>query len=122
MWLCVHVPSCIFAVLKGQALTHTCFASFARMIWVNDKEIERESPIMQMEGVVGACQAKSTPGPVLEGRKQLRLLDRISQPPPGSGYCVTDRNCLSLSDCMHFHLVGFIFTCLQWRNVQIWKC
>jgi len=30
-----------FVVLKEQALTHTCFDSFAGMIWVNDKEIER---------------------------------------------------------------------------------
>lgn len=67
---------------------------------MNDKEIERESTIVQMEGVVGACQAKSTPGPILEGRNQLRLVDRISQPPPGSGYCVTKQNCLSLPDCM----------------------
>ena len=51
---------------------------------------------MQMEEMVDACQAESTPGPVLEGRKQPRLLDGISQPPPGSGYGVTNQNCLSL--------------------------
>lgn len=116
VWLCVHALSYIFAVLKEKALTRVCFASSARIIWMNDKELERQS-VVQLEGVVGACQAERTPGPVLEGRKQLRLLDRISQ--PGAGYCVTNRNCLSLPDCMHFYLMGFIFTCLQWRNARV---
>lgn len=47
---------------------------------------------------------------------------RIAQPVLGSACCVTNGNCLSLPDCMHFHLMDFIFTCLHWRNVQVWKC
>lgn len=48
-----------FCGVSEQALTHTFFASFARRIWVNDKETESEPPVAQMEGVVGACRAEA---------------------------------------------------------------
>lgn len=68
-------------VLKEQALTHTCFASCAGMIWVHEKE----PAMVQMEGMVGTYQHKALLTPVLAGRKQLGLLDRISQPLLGLG-------------------------------------
>lgn len=46
----VYVQHCsIFAVLKEEV--RICFVNFAKMIWVNDKEMDKESPIIQMKGV-----------------------------------------------------------------------
>lgn len=47
-------------MLEEEVLAHTCFVSFDKMIWVNGKEVDKKSPIVQMKGV-GGCVSGSLP-------------------------------------------------------------
>lgn len=70
------------------------------------KEVERESPPAQTEGVAAKHSAESTPGPALEGRKGPRCW-------PGSHslrlvWMLCDRRKLLVSTWLHaFPLGGF---------------
>lgn len=90
----------IFVVLKEEVLIHTCFVSFAEMIWVNGKEIDKESPMVQMKRVGGCMPGRKHRCPRPRGQKSAEAACQDFTASTKSGYCVTNQNCLSLPDCI----------------------